>query len=372
MVHIVPDLGVGGAERHVTTLMPALDTNRFEPTVICIGEEGALFSRLTERNVPAVALERTKRSALPALFDLVRELHRLRPDVVLVRGYSAEALGRLAACLTRVPAIVVWKHNIGDVERRGHVRRLVDRLLDRVTIAYFGAARAQLDYICGELGVSADKVKIIHYGVDPADFDPRTDRGAVAGLGIGDDEPVVALVAAMRPEKDHATFLDAARLVHGEMPSARFLLVGDGPVRGEAETRAASLGLGHRVVFTGIRDDVHELLRGTDVFVLSSYTVECLPFALLEAMAAGRPAVCTAVGGIPEMIEDGVTGYLVPPRDARALADKLLALLGDADRARAMGAAARKRLEEEFSLQRSVAGSERAIEDVAAAAGVST
>jgi len=94
VVHIVPDLGVGGAERHVTTLMPALNADRFEPSVICIGEKGALFSRLTARDVPAIALGRTKRSTLPALAELVRELRRLRPDVVLVRGYNAEVLGR--------------------------------------------------------------------------------------------------------------------------------------------------------------------------------------------------------------------------------------------------------------------------------------
>ena len=212
-------------------------------------------------------------------------------------------------------------------------------------------------------------MRIIHNGVDPADFDPRSDRRAVAALGIGDGEPVVALVGAMRPEKDHRTYLDAARLVSDVMPSARYLLVGDGPLRGDLEAHAISLGLDDRVVFAGVRDDIPESLRGVDVFVLSSYS-DCFPMALLEAMAAGRPAVCTAVGGVPEMIDDGVTGFLDPPRDPRALADKVLAVLADPERALAMGAAARRRIEEEFSLQRSVAGAERAFEEVAAAAGV--
>ena len=369
VVHIVPELGVGGAEWHVVRLMPALDPDRFEPAVICIGEPGALFPLLAAVGVPAVALRRTKRGALLALFDLVRELRRIRPDIVLVRGYNAEVLGRLAARIVRVRANVVWIHNVGDLDPHGRVRRLLDRLLDRITSAYFGVAHAQRAYISGELGLPAHKVRIIHNGVDPTDFDPRSDRQAVAALGIGDGEPVVALVGAMRPEKDHKTYLDAARLVNGAMPSARFLLVGDGPLRAELEARAVSLGLDDRVVFAGVRDDIPKLLRGVDVFVLSSYS-DCFPMALLEAMAAGRPAVCTAVGGVPEMIDDGVTGFLVPPRDPRALADKLLTVLADPARARAMGKAARRRAEEEFSLQRSVACTERALEEVAAAAGV--
>ena len=244
VVHIVPDLGVGGAERHVTTLMPALNADRFEPSVICIGEKGALFSRLTAHDVPAIALGRTKRSTLPALVELVRELRRLRPDVVLVRGYNAEVLGRVAAYLTRVPATVVRVHNMGDAEPRGRLRHLLDRALDRITNAYFGVARAQIDYISGDLGLPAGKVRIIHNGVDPACIDPRSDRGALASLGIG-DEPVVALVAAMRPEKDHDV-LDGGAPCPAKGASARFMLVGDGPTRREVEAHAASLGLGDR------------------------------------------------------------------------------------------------------------------------------
>ena len=156
------------------------------------------------------------------------------------------------------------------------------------------------------------------------------------------------------------------------MPSARFLLVGDGPTRREVEAHAASLGLGDRVIFTGIRDDVPELLRGIDVFVLSSYTVECFPMALLEAMAAGRPG--GVYGGRRCSRDDRGRRHRLPGPAARRprACRQAPGLLGDPDSARAMGSAARQRVEEEFSLQRSVAGAERAIEEVAAAAGVST
>ena len=149
------------------------------------------------------------------------------------------------------------------------------------------------------------------------------------------------------------------------LPDVRFLLVGDGPCRGELEQLSSELGLGDRVVFAGMRSDIAEMLSLCDVTVLASYTVECCPHALLEAMAAGVPSVCTAIGGVPEMIEEGVTGRLVPPFDPHGLAEGIVRVIDPIDRAREMGRAARARLEENFSLERSVREAEWVLEHVA-------
>ena len=202
VMYVVPDLGIGGAERHVTTLMPNLDRSRFDAAVVCIGAEGRLFGDLAGSGTKAVALHRTKRQALRALHDLTREMRGFAPDVVITRGYNAEMLGRVAAWLTRVPESVVWVHNHSDTEPRGAVRRMADRMLDRVTSAYFGVANAQTDYLVNDLKYSPDKIRIIHNGVDPDGFqwtDERTrsirsrnrrirqgrrdTRGATAGKG---------------------------------------------------------------------------------------------------------------------------------------------------------------------------------------------
>ncbi|KXX57099.1 MULTISPECIES: glycosyltransferase [unclassified Rhodococcus (in: high G+C Gram-positive bacteria)] len=362
---VVPDLRVGGAERHAVTLLPRLDRKRFDPSVICIGSEGDLFPALAAGYVPALALKRTKLQAVGALCDLVRETRRIAPDIMIVRGFNAETLGRIAAFLARVPRTVVWVHNCGETTTRSVLRRIVDRALAPVTSAYFGVAKLQVPYLVDDLHIPPRKIRIIHNGVDPAQFDPRGDRAAAADLGIGPRDRVVGILAALRPEKDHATLLRAARLVVDELPDAKFLVVGDGPTRGDLERLAGELGIADRVVFTGSRPDVRDLLGVMDVFVLSSYSVECFPMALLEAMAAGRPAVCTAVGGVPEMISEGVTGFLVPPRAPTALAEKLLRVLTDPETSREMGLAARTRVESEFSLRASVAESERALEEVA-------
>jgi len=186
----------------------------------------------------------------------------------------------------------------------------------------------------------------------------------VSDLGIDESDKVVGILAVLRPEKDHATFLRAARLVVDRVPDAKFLVVGDGPMRPEIERLIRELGLDDHVVLTGSRSDVPDLLRAMDVFVLSSSTVECFPNALLEAMAAGRPAVCTAVGGVPEMIEDTVTGYLVPVHDPGALADRLVHILSDSELAHRMGEAARARVEALFSLRANVSATEHALEEL--------
>ena len=136
----------------------------------------------------------------------MREMRNFAPDVVITRGYNAEMLGRIAAWLTRVPHNVVWVHNYGDIEPRGAVRRIADRVLDRVTSAYFGLARAQIDYMVNDLKYSPDKIRIIHNGVDPDGFEWTDDHSAVSDLGIGESDKVVGIFAMLRPEKDHATF----------------------------------------------------------------------------------------------------------------------------------------------------------------------
>jgi glycosyltransferase involved in cell wall biosynthesis len=368
VLFVVPNLFFGGAERHLTTLVPRMDPARFTPSVVCIGEEGyrgdpGLFSTLPA-GIEAVALRLHRRQAVRALIELVTMMRRTRPDVVVVQGYNAETLGRIAARIAGVEHTVKWVHNIGDVEPPGTVRSAVDRALTRWTSGYFGVAETQRRYLVDELGYPDDKIRIIHNGIDPAQFSTSSDHSVRAEFGIAEDDPVVGIVARLRPEKDHVTLLRAARTVVDELPRARFLLIGDGESRPQLEALCTELRISPNVHFAGSRHDVPRLLPAIDVFVLSSVTVECFPIALLEAMACARPAVCTRVGGIPEMINDGETGYLVPPQDPQQLAARLLRLMQDPQTARRMGRAARARVEAEFTLDRSVAATQRALEDV--------
>jgi len=361
---VVPDLRVGGAERHVTTLLPRMDPERFTPSLICLGAEGDLYPEVIEAGVDATALRLRKRQAVRALCTLVATLRRTRPDVVVMRGYNAETLGRIAARIAGVKHTIVWAHNIGDARPRGRVRAWLDRILEGHTSRYFGVAELQRDYLTEQLRYPADKIRIVHNGVDPARFAVDPSRAILAEFGFDPTDRVVAIVAALRPEKDHETFLWAARRVVDVEPTAKFLVVGDGPMRTRLETLCGDLELTANVHFAGARGDIARLLAAIDVFVLSSITVECFPIALLEAMASARPAVCTAVGGIPEIVRDGETGYLVPPNDSVRLSGRILDLLSNPSVAKEFGRAGRARVEQEFTLDRSVNKAQEAIEDV--------
>ncbi len=258
VLFVVPDLGVGGAERHVATLAPALDPQRFAPSVVCIGDEGALFGGLVEAGIPAPRAAPAAQPGGRAAPGWSAVMRRDRPDVVITRGYNAEALGRIAAVLTRTPRSVVWVHNCGDVVPRGRIRGLVDRLLEPATDAYYAVAHGQRPYM-------TDVTSATRIGRSPwcttgwtrAGSRVRASRSATPrwrpSSGSTLSAPVIGIVAVLRPEKDHATLLRAVRMVRDEIPDAQLLVVGDGPERPRLEALAAELGIDVAVRFAGSR-----------------------------------------------------------------------------------------------------------------------
>lgn len=364
VLFVVPDLRFGGAERHAVTLLSQMDRTKFAASAICIGEEGQLFPDLARAGIKAEALHLGSKWKRPlALSRLISHMRRTRPHVIVVRGYNAEMLGRIAALATGVKHSIVWVHDIGNIAPRTWLRNLASRALMPSTSRHFGVADAQRTHLMNDLHCPADKIRIIHNGVDAALFGDDDDRIDLSEFGLAADELVVGIVAALRREKDHATLLHAVRILLGDLPQAKILVVGDGPERANLEQLSIELGISKSVYFLGSRSDIHKILRAIDVFVLCSVT-ECFPLSILEAMACARPVVCTEVGGIGEMVEHGVTGYLVPVRDPQALSDRIKGVLSDPALATRMGQAGRRRVETEFTLERSVAAAEEAIEEL--------
>ena len=364
---VTSTLWAGGAERHLVTVLPALDRDRFQIVLCCVQEEGDYFRALSDAGVRCVNLGSPKRrQALRALRGLVRELRRFRPHVVLTFPLNADVVGRIAATLTGVPVVAAWKHSCGYT-RRHPLDRRSERLLAPMTDYCVGVAAAQIPFLVDELGVPRRKIRIVPNGIDLSGFPVRPGRERDAALsrelGVGSDDPVVGILARLRPEKDHAMFLRAARVVADRRPDAWFLILGDGPLQAELEELARKLGLADRTVFAGKRYDVSRILALLDVSVLSSAN-DCFPYAALESMATAVPVVATAVGAIPEIVEDGVTGHLIPPGDSEALGRRVLELLQHPDDARAMGLAGRRRVELHFTAERSVRGLEDLLSEI--------
>jgi glycosyltransferase involved in cell wall biosynthesis/protein-tyrosine-phosphatase len=340
--------------------------------------EGRLAAELRRLGLPVAVLDERRKSAASILYALVRRLRAHPADVVHTHRYKETVLGGLAARLAGVRAVMRTVHGAREPLRGWqHAKLRAYEALDRLALRCFAdrivAVSAHLAARLRAEGHRPARVVTIHNGVDVRATKPARCREEVRReLGIEPGAPLVGTVGRLTPVKGHAQFLRAARLVRHAHPHARFLLVGDGPLRDALRQQAWQLGLEPACVFAGERADVADLVSALDVFALSSLD-EGVPMALLEAMALGRPVVATAVGGVPEVVVDEVSGRLVPPADEMALVRAWQELLGAPERARALGHAARRRVEEAFSVEacgRALAEQYHATARTATAAGV--
>lgn len=222
----------------------------------------------------------------------------------------------------------------------------------------FIAASRTIAQILEHDGIAADRIEVVHDGVNIGYIDKQPIVDAHAAFWLPHGAPLIGNVAALAPHKGQRHLVDAMRLVVRDMPDARLLIMGDGELRDDLQAQIADLGLERHVTLTGFRADALGLMRSIDLFVMSSVT-EGLGSAILEAMACERAIVGTRAGGIPEAIEDDVTGLLVPPRDHEAMAGAIVRLLRDPARRRQMGAAGRARVVSAFSVEALVQGTAR-------------
>ena len=264
--------------------------------------------------------------------------------------------GLVAARLAgRVPLVAVRRV---DFPLRGPFSRAKYAACDRVIVV----SRA-IGAVVERGGVLPARLRLVYEGV-PDRAPAPGGREALEALGVPAGVPVVGNVAALTGHKDHATLVEAMALLRPRCPEARLVIAGEGELRPALEALVRERGLGDRVVFAGFRHDLDRLLPAFSVFCLSS-RLEGLGTSLLDAMAFGLPVVATAAGGIPEAVEDGVTGRVAPPRDPAALAEALADVLGDEERRRAYGAAGRRRFLERFTADHMVDETLRVLEEVA-------
>ncbi len=355
---VITSMPVGGAETLLVELIRRLDRSRFQPELCCLKLFGPLGEVLAGE-VPAFTGLLAHKYDFAVLGRLTRLLRERKTDAVITVGTGGDKMfwGRLAGFLANVPVIGSALHSTGLPDRV----EWLNRLLAPVTDAFIAVAEPHGRYLAEHEGCPARKVHVIPNGVDTERFRPREpNRELARQLGLAEGVPAVAIVAALRPEKNHEMFLRAAALVRRQAPEARFLVIGDGPKREALEGLARESGIGGCVHFLGTRGDVPEILPMVTVLALTSH-MEANPVSILEAMACEKPVVATRVGSIPETVRDGESGYLVPPGDEQALAGRLVELLGDPARAAAMGRAGREHVVARWSIDRMVEGYEKLI-----------
>lgn len=348
----VTSMPVGGAEALLADLLHHLDRERFAPELCCLKAPGP-FAQRVPGEVPVFARLLAHKHDLLVVARLARLFRRRAIDAVVTVGAGDKMFwGRLAARAARVPVVACALHSTGWPDEVGRLNRLLTPLTD----AFIAVAPSHGRFLVEVERLPRRKVTVIPNGVDVRRFAPRPPPpGLKPSLGVPADAPVLGIVAALRPEKNHAMFLEAAARLRRRLPELHFLVVGDGPCRGELQALSERLGLAPAVRFTGDRADIPELLAAMDAFALSSLN-EANPVSILEAMACGKPVVAPRVGSIADSVSHGVSGLLIRVGDTESLIDSAGRLLEDPALAAAMGRAGRRSVVERCSLERMVEG----------------
>jgi starch synthase (maltosyl-transferring) len=342
--YLITELDAGGAEKALFELATRLDRKRFEPVVACLTGRGPFGDRLQEKGIEVILIDMRGWWDLAAWLRLRRALRANRPHVLHTFLFHANLAGRLASVRlgigTKIASVRV------EEPRLRHL--WLECLTQGLTDVFTCVSESARQYTHRRAHVPMNKLVVTPNGVDPSDCDVPV-MVPPPEWRLPDDAPVVAFVGRLDRQKNPLLLLRAAARVVHEVPDAVFAFAGTGRLEARCRAEADRMGLSDSIRWLGWLSDIRPLLARMDLVALPS-SWEGMPNVMLEAMACGKPAVATNVGGCPELIVEGETGFLVPPGDEAALAERILRLLRDVELRRRLGAAARRRVEREFSI----------------------
>ena len=351
ILHVIATLDPAGAENQLTRLALNLDASRFSPSVCCLTRGGPLEEKLARGGVPCLVLRKRGKCDAVALFRLAGLMRRFRPHVVHTWMFTSNAYGRAAAVLAGAPVRVTTELSVDEWKWGPY--RAVDRLLLPFTDAVIANAEAVKRFYVNREHVQQEKIVLIRNGIDLNLFQPRPRREARERLGIPQEAKVIGGAGRLDPQKGFPFLLEAMPEVLRRHPEAMIVIAGEGEERRALEALAARLGLAGRVRLLGRTEDMPGFMSALDVFALPSLW-EGLPHVVMEAMACGSPVAAARVGGVGELIAEGVTGITVEPRSPSALAGAIVRLLDDPRARDEMGRKAREAAQRDFDFMRMV------------------
>jgi len=339
IARLITWLPVGGIERKLIAVLARLDRRKFTPMIICLRERGILADDAEKLGIPVTVCQLRSRIDPASIWRLSRLLRERKVQLVHTHMYRANTSGTIAAKLARVPVNIANIHNLNTWETRRQLWQ--DRLLTRGRDAVIAVSQAVADDYRSRIPQAAGKLHVIYNGVDESVFYPGQDSELQESLSLPPEIPVIGIIGRLVEHKGHDLLLLSLSRLPADLPW-RLLIVGDGPNRGHLQELTLGLGLSGKVSFLGLRHDIGRIMRVLNIFTLPSRR-EGFANVILEGMASGLPCVVTAVGGNPEAVVDGETGFLIAADDGNALYAHLRTLLTDAELRRAMSAAALER-----------------------------
>ncbi len=355
---LLTSMPVGGAETLLVNMIRRFHPQRIAPAVACTKEQGPL-GELLANEFPVTSHWLRGKYDVSIVRRLARYLRRERFDALITVGAGDKMFwGRIAARLANVPVVCSALHSTGWPDGVGRL----NRWLTPWTTAYIAVAKSHGEFLIEWEKFPESKVVVIPNGIDTDRFQPDEDarRSVREELSLGPETPLIGIVAALRPEKNHAGFVAMAALLCERFPTAHFLIIGEGPERCAIEKAIANAGLKHRIRMLGSRSDTPRLVAALDLFVLTSLN-EASPVSILEALACQVPVVASRVGSVAETVIDGTNGFTVPSQDTPAFADAASLILSNPDLARELGRNGRVQVTANASLDAMVLGYETLI-----------
>jgi glycosyltransferase involved in cell wall biosynthesis len=377
ILQIITCLDMGGAQEHIMHLCDLLDKDKFQMTILsgkqCISEKDCI-EEVRGKNIRLVQLPQMTREINPArdllaFFGILRYLMKERFDIVHTNSSKAGILGRLAAKLAGVPIIVHTVHGWGHHNYMSQRRKRFYIILERISATYtdriIAVSKLNVEKGLNDKIGNRPKYCVIRSGIELNKFkhikiDKKYEKEK---WSINPSDKVVGSITRLFPQKSPEDFILMANKILKNHSNISFVLVGVGPLRDQIKSLIAEFRISNKVMLTGFQSDIPELLSIMDVFVLTSLW-EGLPRVLPQAMAMGIPIVATQVDGVPEAVKHGENGFLVPPKDFHALAERTLQLIQNPSLAKKMGETGKKMVDPEFCIKEMVRKTEQLYEDL--------
>ena len=357
---------IGGTEQQFMEIVKGIDKQRFDIVVLTLYAGGDLEAEITNiLGLSYVCLQRKSKYNILNLWDVFQLLRKYKVDILQSFLTPTTFYTLIPAILNRTPIKIITERSSARTNlTRGYLTYLrIEDYFTKFADKVIPNSESGKEFLISR-GINPSKIEVIYNGInlDRLSHEPDEAIRIRKSLAIGDDEEVVGIAASLFPLKDHETFLRSAKIVNDTIESVKFIILGDGPLMDRLKDLCKDLGITSRVIFAGNQTEVSPYLANFDVACLCSREPEGCSNSILEAMAMGKPVVATAIGGNPELVDDGKTGTLVPVRNPKAFAQAIVTLIQDPQRAREMGEQGQKVINSRFTLEAMVSNYENLYE----------